>query len=96
VLVAFEVAVPDILFEDRLQLLESLRGNKYIRVVDYVKCTGPEHLEKYIEGILKKNGEGVMLREPQSLYTVGRSKSMRKYKVSKFLNFKPTLEIFGC
>jgi DNA ligase-1 len=37
-------------------------------------------LKKYLAGILAKGGEGVMLREANSLYEVGRSNSLRKYK----------------
>jgi ATP-dependent DNA ligase len=41
---------------------------------------GFEHLKEYFNGIIAKGGEGVMLRESQSLYKVGRSTSMRKVK----------------
>jgi ATP-dependent DNA ligase len=33
-----------------------------------------------LRGILEKGGEGVMLREPHSLYKAGRSSSLRKFK----------------
>jgi DNA ligase-1 len=51
-----------------------------MRVVEPVKCRGADHLKEYFDSILAKGGEGVMLREPQSLYKVGRSSSLRKYK----------------
>jgi DNA ligase-1 len=41
---------------------------------------GKEHLQQYLDSIIAKGGEGVMLREPQSLYKAGRSTNLRKYK----------------
>ena len=37
-------------------------------------------MKQFNETILKKGGEGVMLREPGSIYKAGRSTSLRKYK----------------
>jgi DNA ligase-1 len=64
----------------------------FAKVVSMVKCTGNKgyrkiltvmgnsHLKEYFDSIIAKGGEGVMLREPQSLYKGGRSESLRKYK----------------
>jgi ATP-dependent DNA ligase len=41
---------------------------------------GAEHLQEYFNSIVAKGGEGVMLREPRSLYKAGRSPSLRKFK----------------
>lgn len=38
-------------------------------------------MKKYAGVIISANGEGVMLREPKSLYENGRSHSVLKYKV---------------
>jgi ATP-dependent DNA ligase len=54
-------------------LLQIVTHNLY-----FVK--GKEHLKKYFDSIIAKGGEGVMLREPQSLYKAGRSESLRKFK----------------
>jgi DNA ligase-1 len=37
-------------------------------------------LKEYFSDIIAKGGEGVMLREPQSIYKTGRSQSLRKFK----------------
>jgi DNA ligase-1 len=37
-------------------------------------------LREHFDDIAKKGGEGIMLRAPGSLYTSGRSKSLKKYK----------------
>ena len=41
---------------------------------------GKDHLKETFSQIVAKGGEGVMLREPESLYKIGRSTSLRKYK----------------
>jgi DNA ligase-1 len=41
---------------------------------------GPEHLKEYFDSIISKGGEGVILREPGSLYKAGRSESLKKFK----------------
>ena len=51
-----------------------------MKLVEFVKCEGKDHLKQYFDRVIAKGGEGVMLREPQSLYKVGRSKALRKYK----------------
>jgi DNA ligase-1 len=60
------------------QVKESLPS--FVKVVDTVKCRGKEHLQEFCNGILSKGGEGVMLREAQSMYKAGRSQSLRKFK----------------
>ena len=52
----------------------------FAKIVEFVKCEGKEHLKQFNEEILKKGGEGVMLREPGSVYKVGRSTSLRRFK----------------
>jgi ATP-dependent DNA ligase len=43
---------------------------------------GKEHFKEFFQQIVNKNGEGIMLREPQSFYKPGRQPCMRKYKVT--------------
>ena len=52
----------------------------FAKIVEFVECKGKEHLQQYTESIIAKGGEGVVLREPGSLYKFGRSPSLRKYK----------------
>jgi DNA ligase-1 len=70
--------------KERIEFLKEMkeRGElpSFVRVVDTEKCKGREHLKEYFDKIIAKGGEGVMLREPQSLYKAGRSNSLRKFK----------------
>jgi ATP-dependent DNA ligase len=47
---------------------------------NYSPLPGKEHLKEYWKDIVAKGGEGIVLREPGSLYSGGRSNSLRKYK----------------
>lgn len=43
-------------------------------------CKGPAHLKKYLKQIEDRGGEGVMLRQADSLYEEGRSNTLLKVK----------------
>ena len=61
-------------------MLQSLSLPSFAKVVSFVKCENKEHLNSFNSSIIAKGGEGVMLREPGSLYKQGRSTSLRKFK----------------
>lgn len=52
----------------------------FVSVVEMTKCQSREHLKQYFDSIIEKGGEGVMLREPNSLYTAKRSNALKKFK----------------
>ena len=66
--------------EERIEYLKNLTLPSFAKVVDFVKCEGKEHLKQFTDAILAKGGEGVMMREPGSIYKGGRSSSLRKHK----------------
>ena len=47
---------------------------------DQIKITSLEHLDKIYKDVLSKGGEGVMIKDPVSLYEDKRSDYMLKYK----------------
>ena len=71
-------------FEARIQLLKNLKNQEllpsFVHIVDTVVCQHKQHLKEYLTNIIVKGGEGVMLREAQSLYKAGRSASLCKFK----------------
>jgi len=52
----------------------------YAAVVGIQKCTGLSHLKKTLKKVLKKGGEGVMLRKAGSVYETCRSDTLLKVK----------------
>jgi hypothetical protein len=78
--------------QERIEFLKDLESRKalppFVKLIEMVKCKGREHLAQFFKNVISNKGEGVMLREPRSVYQGGRSKSLRKYKVTRFLYFE--------
>jgi len=54
---------------------------KYIEVAPKQVCKGIQHLEEFFQDVMDKGGEGVILRDPQSILAPGRSAGYLKHKV---------------
>lgn len=70
-------------FERRLQAIaELLAGKKlpYVQAHEHIRCKNTEHLKEELARIEALGGEGLMLREPGSLYVAGRSSTLLKVK----------------
>ena len=70
-------------FERRLEVLRQLLApheSGYVRLLPQCGCRGREHLFAELERINVLGGEGVMLREPGSLYETRRSPTLLKVK----------------
>jgi DNA ligase-1 len=78
-------------FEHRQLQLQSWLGRDlpYARVLDQHVCQGVDHLHRELERVIGLGGEGLMLRQPQSLYEVGRSTTL--FKVKTFLDADATV-----
>ena len=63
-----------------MEYLKNLKLPNFVKIVESVLCKGKEHLNEFSAQVLAKGGEGVILREPGSLYIAGRSPHLRKYK----------------
>lgn len=73
-------------FEQRQAQLRNWlgKGLEHARVLDQHVCKGVDHLQAELERVIALGGEGLMLRQPQSLYEVGRSTTL--FKVKTFLD----------
>ena len=72
-------------------MLSENENCKEIKLVKQIKCESKEHLKSFLNEVVKRNGEGVMLRQPMSQYTKGRSPSLLRFKVTD--DNRPTLLI---
>lgn len=87
----FDLPAPGMPFEERLQFLQLLKdSSSRVQIVPYKQCTSQKDLQTYFDHIVDKNGEGVMLRKPQSLYEPRRSPNLLKMK--KWLHAKARVE----
>ncbi|MFZ2267663.1 MAG: DNA ligase [Azonexus sp.] len=78
-------------FESRLAALaECLQGLPApVRLLEQSRCQGHEHLRETLREIEAIGGEGLMLRQPGSLYEAGRSTTL--YKVKSFHDAEATV-----
>jgi len=70
-------------FEERYQQLrDQLASNRcnFAAVLDQCRCEGADHLQEELARINSLGGEGLMLRQPGSLYEAGRSSTLLKVK----------------
>jgi DNA ligase-1 len=70
-------------FEERLEVLKALPALAYAAAHPHVLCKGLAHLKEELARVEALGGEGVMLRQPQSKYAVGRSAMLLKVKSFK-------------
>lgn len=89
----FDVPGPEKSFEERMSFLQKVARNapfpEHVIVVQQTKCTGLKHLLSTLDSIQKLGGEGVMLRQPGSLYDGRRSSTLLKVKT--FLDDEATV-----
>lgn len=70
-------------FYNRLKFLEEFlekNPNKYIKIIPQIKIINKEDLNIFLDEVLRKNGEGVILRNPFLEYENGRSVNILKVK----------------
>src|SRR4051812_14659083 len=70
-------------FESRMELLRGLPAHPYAAAHTHTLCTGISHLKEELARIEKLGGEGLMLRQPASMYVAGRSSTLLKVKSFK-------------
>lgn len=70
-------------FEDRLAFLkdgEHAWRNEFAKVHEQLQCRNVDHLRAELQRVESLGGEGLMLREPGSMYVAGRSATLLKVK----------------
>ena len=70
-------------FEERMKLLAQLPKHDFAQVHPQTLCRGSDHLKEELARVEALGGEGLMLRQPGSLYAVGRSSTLLKVKSFK-------------
>lgn len=54
---------------------------KYIRLVEHVQCQNNAHLQQVLGDVVRDGGEGLMMRQPKSVYVGSRSNTILKVKL---------------
>jgi DNA ligase-1 len=80
---AFDAPAVDAAFESRVAAIRahiSQQRPPYLEAHEHAICTGLDHLRAELSRIESLGGEGLMLRQPESRYEVGRSLTLLKVK----------------
>ena len=64
----------------KLQLLFREIKSPYVVLHKHFKCKGKEHVQRHLDSIVDKGGEGLMLRDPEGKYINKRSDVLLKVK----------------
>ncbi len=68
-------------FEERIKFAKEKCGkNDIVSIIEQKVCTSVEQLEQAMDKICKGKGEGIMLKDPKSMYENKRSYSLLKVK----------------
>ncbi|MGM0623996.1 MAG: DNA ligase [Campylobacterota bacterium] len=70
-------------FVNRLQKAKewfSQHPNPYVHIIAQHRCKNKAHLQKYLDNIVAKGGEGVIVKDPDKPYSSGRSSALFKVK----------------
>ncbi|NUQ64510.1 MAG: DNA ligase [Pirellulales bacterium] len=81
--VVFDAPASEADFESRLEFLrQTIRPKKqpFAAVHGHTRCKGTSHLREELARIEALGGEGLMLRQPGSVYEIGRSSTLLKVK----------------
>ncbi len=70
-------------FEERLEVLRGLPALPHAAAHPHLRCTGLDHLKEQLALVEALEGEGLMLRQPESKYVAGRSSTLLKVKSFK-------------
>jgi DNA ligase 1 len=65
---------------NHLKIFLDKNPNEFIKIIPQIKVENKEEVYKYLDEVLSKNGEGVMLKNPKLDYFTGRSKDILKVK----------------
>jgi len=71
------------------------KGDTYVKLAPWKECKGTDHLEKFLQDVIDKGGEGIILRDPASVYQAGRSPGFLKHKVLFLPYFTMQLNIIS-
>lgn len=70
-------------FQERLSIIKNYldkNPNNPIKIIPQIKCENQKHLEKYLQELINKKAEGIIIKNPNIEYFTGRSDEILKVK----------------
>ena len=78
--VIFDMVIPNVPYENRMEELKKLKLPSHVSVVDIKLCLGNDDLMKYLNTIVSNGGEGIVVTKPQSFYVPERTRTRLKVR----------------
>lgn len=78
-------------FYKRISVLENwlkTNNNTNIKIIKQIKCQNKKHLNLYLEILINKKAEGIIIKNPNISYFTGRNKNILKVKKFKDMEGK--------
>ena len=74
-------------YKNRYEILKKISKDfpLHIKVIDNIICKGEKHLKEVFQNIILNGGEGIVLRNPDSLYEFGKIFNDVKIKSNLFI-----------
>lgn len=79
----FEVPNANGDFLERLKKAENWfekHPNSYVKIIKQIEVKNKNHLNEFLEEVISKNGEGIIVKDPSKKYHTGRSPHILKVK----------------
>ncbi|WP_122893283.1 DNA ligase [Arcobacter peruensis] len=65
---------------EKIKHWQEKNHNNYIKIIKQIKCKNKEHLDRYLNELVKKQAEGIILKNPIPKYFTGRNPNILKVK----------------
>ena len=93
----FDIAIKEMLCENRVSLLDNLNISSYIKKVTSIEICHKSQIRNLYKQYLNQGFEGIILREKQETYFPGRTRALLKIKPvmdmeAKLIGFAPAKE----
>ena len=76
----FNAPMNNVGFKNRYSKLQSLKNKSGFTIVDQKTVQSKNNMNLFYKNILSRGGEGIMLRNPEALYAIKRTKNLLKVK----------------
>lgn len=94
--IIFDIQLPNKTFVERLRILQQMTYAKTVILLDQYTADTFEDVSEFEEQILRKGGEGIMIRTPDGVYKHGRSTVKEGYllKLKRFVDSEAVITGF--
>lgn len=68
-------------YEKRLAFLHQMEIPSHVRIAETTQCRSMQHMNQVLTSVCHNGGEGIVAKDPQALYSPGRTQALLQIKV---------------